>query len=460
MVNQGRPTKISKIATGCSDLLSKAIASQTVSLEDRTALSDLRYRYMVWCGNVGAFAGETASLDHRLEDEEDIAYPLILILSRLARCVQDILDPPIPEESDSDDAKDSDALSTTISEGENREEPERVPEAADVKLGVSEWEERLLFSSSESSLSLGFSSDEDDVTEDQISKKNDTTKPQSPWFSNIVTMRRSRLALKSSEPSLIEKAEAMVDHLYQFASVLRKPVSSTEASRVQKFLHKFADNADIRQALDHDNLRRTAIFWTKGDNYTESKRPQVPEVLVERLVDSILQRRSRLVYREHHQKNLRVGSSIPEIVTPSPTPEIVIQLDTQSSHQLEDNHEQATQTFPSVQIEDTSIELRRTRSPSQIQSMVTDSSSVNRLRFETYSGRSAARSRISPSTAERHNQLNIPEPPKPEKEKFETECPYCFKFLKKEEMKEPYWRYLYPSTYITASKVYLLIMAQ
>jgi len=48
----------------------------------------------------------------------------------------------------------------------------------------------------------------------------------------------------------VRKANNVINHLYRLASVLRKPVSSTENSRVRDFIDKLKSKGDIEEYED------------------------------------------------------------------------------------------------------------------------------------------------------------------------------------------------------------------
>ena len=107
MSSRPAPT-IEKLASECAQLLTAAKARDTVSPEIRLAIADLHYRYMVWTGNVGAFAKTTGSIDYRLRDDQDIASAVVFALARLLTCLDNIVNPALPEEEEEEEEEEED----------------------------------------------------------------------------------------------------------------------------------------------------------------------------------------------------------------------------------------------------------------------------------------------------------------------------------------------------------------
>lgn len=83
-------------------LFSQAHKSTALDPHLRSTISDIRFRFLSWAGNVGALAPEKASLDHRLREDLDILDALRSILQLLNEDLQQLIMPlhNIPEEEE------------------------------------------------------------------------------------------------------------------------------------------------------------------------------------------------------------------------------------------------------------------------------------------------------------------------------------------------------------------------
>lgn len=401
------------ICTESSRLLAKAKNSATIDSALRVEINDLHYRYMVWAGNVGAFAKGTASLDHRLRDDKDVADELILTVVRLSKSMSDIMDPPLYEVSE--EAPEEEASIPPATEGEFQS----------TRYGQDQISIRS--DSSESTISLDKSTDGED-SEPVISHD----APDDGFG-------------QSEARNLVAKASIMVDRLYKLAIILRKPVSTKEDLKVQDFLERHDRDEEVLALLNHAELALSARFHIVTKHQfkirdADTPKPAIPEVLVERIIQSILKRRNKLVYRQFHQQKLRSATSDavqqPGINHPGGMGRRKATTDSESRVQPSD-------TFKTVQHSENQASSVRTAHTGHLSDTV--ASSINRARFTPSKyAKSVALSRISPSTAERQGQLDIPLPPLNKNESLQVaECPVCLRIITKKEMLEPHWTYVY-----------------
>ncbi|EXL67266.1 hypothetical protein FOPG_16605 [Fusarium oxysporum f. sp. conglutinans race 2 54008] len=231
---------ISALASQCAQLLTQAQSSRALSLTLRLDLENILVRFKIWAGHVGVFASENASVDYRLRQDADITDVFLSMLTSLKTNLERAINPPLLEELG-----------------------EEEPSSASLAPSTS--------GSSSSSLTL-----DSDAEEGQDSQMQNELDPGDP----------------------IQRVNDVVDRLYRLASVVRKPVSSTENSRVRDFIAKQisrGENHDLEDA--EDQARR----------YMQARFAKAPEFLVDRLVAAVVFRRMKLRYRQRHQEKLRQG---------------------------------------------------------------------------------------------------------------------------------------------------------
>lgn len=183
----------------------------------------------------------------------------------------------------------------------------------------------------------------------------------------------------------VRKANNVINHLYRLASVLRKPVSFTENSRVRDFIDKLESKADIEEYEDVQDHAR---------GYMQACFEKAPKVLVDRLVAAVVFRRMKLRYRQRHQEKLSQGPLQPsEQPTNLPVGGRTISF------------------VPSgLQAPQSSVnESQRPGPPRSILS-ATNASSINRPKFANYAKSSF--SSITRAAVTRRQQLDVPPPPR------------------------------------------------
>jgi hypothetical protein len=215
------------------------------------------------------------------------------------------------------------------------------------------------------------------------------------------------------------KANDEIDRLYRLASVLRKPVSSTENARVRDFIaKKMAANEteDMDDAEDHARSHLQARF------------PQAAPFLVDRLVSAVVFRRMQLRYRERHQGKLRQGVEQFFIPEAPRTTRLV------GSSAIQHNPPAPRSVAPSGSENAPGLQA----GPSVVWS-ATNASSVDRARYTKYA-ESAALSRITHSAVARRLKLDVPAPPRDFDQRLgKVSCSFCMRMISKEEAQEPRW---------------------
>lgn len=355
---------LSHLARQCAQLLAGAQANQTLS-PLRRALEDTLVRFKIWAGNVGIFAPENASVDYRLRQDEEIVAVLASILSSLMAHLEQAASTAIAEEAE--DGNDVFGAETASS------------------------------ASSESSCSLSLDSDVSESALNACPAGNE---------------------LSASEIAMA-KANDEIDRLYRLASVLRKPVSSTENARVRDFIAKqvtAGETEDMEDAEDHARSHIQARF------------PNIPLFLIDRLVAAVVFRRMQLRYRERHQGKLRQGVEQSFVPLPAGEPPRSAPVIT---------HLPLPAPLPALP-----TSLKKSRSPEPGPSVVwsaTNASSIDRGRYARYA-ESAALSQITHAAVGRRLRLDVPAPPRVLDDRLrKVTCSYCMRLISMEETQEPRW---------------------
>lgn len=204
----------------------------------------------------------------------------------------------------------------------------------------------------------------------------------------------------ASEDPVLESISDTITHLYRITAITKKPRSTKEEDRVRVWLAREAPRLD-EQFQDLESYVRWSI------NRTLPRLKHSP-TLTNRLVQSVLFRRQRFLYRASHRMKLQRGWD-----------EIFIQSQPVAPVQ----QTAGTDTDPNKE-----TALPQPQDPRGKQKAVTFidtvASSVQRKGFSTYA-KSTVLSAISPSVREGLDQMDFPPPPKPDTGFIETICPYC-----------------------------------
>ncbi|KAK7415017.1 hypothetical protein QQZ08_012457 [Neonectria magnoliae] len=187
--------------------------------------------------------------------------------------------------------------------------------------------------------------------------------------------------LDLSDP--VWRANDVIDRIYRLASIIKKPVSSTENSRVRDFIAKQiarGEIQDLEDAKDYAQRHMEARFATDASDANR-----------------------------HATKDQPITIGFPAVPM------------TQSDY---------------------SSPIKESPSPKPgggVAWSATSASSVNKARFANYA-KSTALSGITRSAVARQQQLDVPLPPKNADERLhKVTCPYCRKIISKEETQEPRW---------------------
>jgi len=170
---------VSSLAAQCDRFLFETQSNYTLNHHLRLDLVNLRTRFRIWAGNVGAFAPENASIDYRLRDDPDVASIFSSMLGALKTSIEHAVNPSPREEDERDDEH-------------------ALPESA---------------SDSTSSSSSGLELELDSGAEEPFQPKPN-----------------------AGHDDLIRRANDIINRLYRLASVVRKPVSTNENNRARQII--------------------------------------------------------------------------------------------------------------------------------------------------------------------------------------------------------------------------------
>jgi hypothetical protein len=210
----------------------------------------------------------------------------------------------------------------------------------------------------------------------------------------------------------------IINRLYRLSAVIRKPISLSEDTRVAKYIEKTKDSLDLEDF-------RSYVKWQIRLWHQETT-----VQLIDRLSDTVMLRRKKLLYRERHQQKLNEGMN-----------------DWFMLRNPESAYHESQSSFEADRIE--SQDVGSVQKPvASVQKGVlfsaTKASSIDPEAVRTYT-KSVALSDVTKSAVARREKLDVPAPPKPQSRQ-EAKCPYCSKFLKKEELKQAQWTYVSPYT--------------
>ena len=253
-------------------------------------------------------------------------------------------------------------------------------------------------SSTSSSPSLVLSSDSDSDSDSSAGGTSEAQQKQDPW--------RDRL----------NAINDIITNLYRLSAIIRKPMSIDEVMKVNNFITKNQDSSDTKDFESH-------IQWQ-----TRFRHPGASPTLIDRLVNTIIFRRHKLLYRERHHEKLRQGVDQAfdlEIEAPDRSyPWNMNQNDSSKKPQSKSRFLTAPATVKS--------------SSQTIPYSATEASLVNHLGFSS-NPKSIAVSGMTKSAVARREQLDVPPPPRLATEGEEIVCPYCFEVLEQEKIKHAQW---------------------
>lgn len=331
-------------------------------------------RFKIWSGNLGVFAADTASADFRLKDDQDVKDVLIDMISCLREQVEQLTRPSL--------------LPTLLEEQiEDKSETESLRSPASSTASSSSWK---------------LSSDSDSATR-----------------SESIPLDTQR------QHNSLAQITDIVNRLYRFSTVIRKPVSLGENARIAHYIEKTKDSLELD---DFESYIKWQIRqWC----------PSTTDKLIDRLSNAAMLRRKKLLYRQRHQQKLNQGTD-DWFITRNPAS---VYLESGNSFKA---------GGPQVQ----GVGLMH-KPPTKMRKSVafstTKASSIDKLAVPAYT-RSVAPSGITKTGIAGRELLDIPLAPKPRGE-HEAKCPYCSKFLTKEQLTKAQWT----SVLLPISEKYLVV---
>lgn len=217
----------------------------------------------------------------------------------------------------------------------------------------------------------------------------------------------------SHQVDSLRDIDGVISRLYRLSAIIRKPNSLHENTRVASFIEKAEEGPE---AADFEAHARWQIKY---------RLPDASPKMVDRLVNAVIFRRRKLLYRERHQKKLSQGVEAAfqaEIVLPA---------------LLKPSQKRKLPTQPQSSLFLKSGATVRSLS-STIPLSATEASAVNRRALASYPKSLAGGSNLTRSAIARRDQLDVPPPPKPT-EAAEAICPYCFEIVDKAKMALSLW---------------------
>ena len=215
--------------------------------------------------------------------------------------------------------------------------------------------------------------------------------------------------------------DSVITCLYRLSAIIRKPTSFSENAKVTRFIDKAHDGGVMEEYVSH-------VKWQ-----IQFRHPNASPILAERLVNAVVFRRKKLMYRKRHQQKLNQGVDdafwvedlFPNSLDAPKAPE-------------RDGMKVTRHDSPFLKVAATVKSSSQTHTFS-----ATQASSVNRRGLTSYA-RSAALSGMTKSAVARRDQLDVPPPPRPESETEEAICPYCFEIVDKGKMARAWWTSVCP----------------
>lgn len=235
---------ISNAIHECVQILISAQIDKTLNTDVRFELANVLVRLKIWAGNVGVFAPDNASLDHRLRENPDLVEVVFSMTKKLQQSLHNAAHPPLLEESDDEDN-----------------------EAIQGIEGVSTCSD-----SSSGSLDLDSSVEESDSDKD--------------------------LQRLGPSATFVQEANNVINRLYRLVTIFRNPGSSSENAKIRGFIRKLRERGELEELED---VKDHALSHIKAHF------PQTPSFLVTRLVEAVVFRRMKIRYRQRHQAKLQQG---------------------------------------------------------------------------------------------------------------------------------------------------------
>jgi hypothetical protein len=351
-----------------------------------TRLENELGRVKIWAGNIGVFADGNASTDHRLRNDPNIKLAIVQMLMRVAKELETSMEPCA-----------TNPLQPSISQSSRQNAASESP-----------------LSSRSSSPSLVISSESD---------------------TESVPMPKDKSARPPFGDSHIQIVEEIIGQLYQLASVIRRPITYSENTRIADFVRTNPAAHDLCADLaSHIRFQIENIQFRRSESDLASGVTPVPPFLVNRLVQAAVLRRQRLLYRERHQKKLDRGSKFADLINldsqnttgvqPMPHPTI----DEEAALLNEANASQNPAKAP-----------KSLRSSSRTVPLSATEASFINLKDRNLKRRSGGLSAVTRSAVARRAHLDVPPPPGMDAGTMDVICPYCFMILKASVTKPEVW---------------------
>ncbi|RPA71786.1 hypothetical protein BJ508DRAFT_85450 [Ascobolus immersus RN42] len=401
------PIRISQLCYETDGLLDRIDDNLFLSPHHRRSLEDIRYRFMLWAQNVGCFASDKASIDYRLRDDRDTADVIQALVRTLNEHIASICMPPVVMEEE--DQEDIDGLGQPT----GREHNETDTGSAD--------------GSEDGSVDAASDTASSSVPSLNISERSGQDGPAS------TSPSLAPLDLDGRD-TLIAGCNDFIDRLYSLLSVLRKPVSSSENTRVKAFILRKQQKQKYHSLLDGFD---EYIAWYLSDWFHP-----LPDNVRDQLYNAALFRRMKLVYRRRHQKKL--SEKLPK-ANDTADPDLQFTL---GSNQLETITEDdglpltygerldATSPGQTQRQMLTAAQSVSAFGVSTVSSLPTVASSMNRnINDKVHKKPSGCASVITASRAARGKGLSVPPPPNAKGGDLSL-CPYCWKFIDEEHTRD------------------------
>jgi hypothetical protein len=228
---------------------------------------------------------------------------------------------------------------------------------------------------------------------------------------------RENFVYPRSKTNCFSEITDIINRLYRLSAAIRKPVSTGENERVATFKEKTKETLNLGDIESFDRFQIQRLC------------PSTTTILVDRLAEMVTLRRMKLLYRQRHQQKLNQGTE--DWFNLNPTENHESQFAPESQDEPSKDKREVEQDIQKKVQKNVAFAFSATKA-----------SSVNRQIIPVYE-KSVAPSGVTKSAIARRENLDVPPPPKL-KHGQEAKCPYCSKFLKKEELGTVRWTSVSP----------------
>jgi hypothetical protein len=229
-----------------------------------------------------------------------------------------------------------------------------------------------------------------------------------------VDAEESNTSLEATQDPMT-KANAIVDDLYHLSAILNKSASSNENSQVKAFVAKEVDMAEQEEQRKFASYVR---YMIENHHF-----PKAPKALTERLVSTITFRHMMLLLRQHHHAELS-QDIVPTRVSDSPAHvQTGVTNALGGAHKSKPKDKRVTST-----IQGTGGHMSKA-----------NASSLDAAGLANYA-EPVPSSGIATTNGARRQMLDVPSLSDNVDEGTQNVlCPYCFRRVSKDDMKEPRW---------------------